>query len=40
MLEAQQEFEAWELTRMKLGGGIQIFTTKEVTQELGEDIEE
>jgi hypothetical protein len=40
MAEAQMEFDAWELTRTKLGGGIQIFTTKEVAQELGEDIEE
>jgi hypothetical protein len=38
MAEAQQEFDAWELTRTKLGGGIQIFTTKNVEEELGHDV--
>ena len=40
MAEAQQEFDAWELTRTKLGGGIQIFTTKNVEEELGHAVME
>ena len=38
MGEAKEEFDAWELTRTKLGGGIQIFTTKNVEEELGHDV--
>lgn len=33
MAEAIEEFEAWEATREKLGGGIQIFNTKELEDE-------
>jgi len=39
MKEAAEEFNAWELTRTRLGGGIQICTTKQVAEEFGEELE-
>lgn len=38
MASAIEEFEAWETSRQKLGGGIQIFTTKDAAEEFDGDL--